>query len=820
VAAGIAPQALGETTPSLANGYFYANQTLDLAGRQAHYSEMFKAQPWVFIVINKIAKAQARLPLKIWNADSTVDDKSPFAQLMAEPCPWLHRFGFWRWTRITREIYGEAFWLKMRDANKNVIALAPMHPSRVMIRREESGRLTYIFTLGVAAAGLLEADQEDVVPFMEYNAESLMRGMSKMEPLRTTLFNEDSIRRATESFWKRGARPATYLETSKTLSQDAQDRLKANWNVRHAGPDLVGGTAVLEQGLTARFQPLNLEEMQYIESRKFNREEVCAAWDMPPTAVGILDHATFSNITEQLRSVYRDTMTPYLEDDESVMEHYLRPEFGLAGEYVARFDMNGVLRGDFESRATAVTGLVTGGIARPEEGRTMMDLPDSGDPAASKLYANAALVPLGSGGQKPMDTGGNLMPEPLKPKPDDTKPTDDTKPAAPPKQLMRSVLGRLSRCKSQRDMRAKLVDEHAKELRAFFAKQRATVKALDSGEWDEQLAATLKDLGLATSQAIGVSVARSLGGAYDAGELDDWLDDNATMAAKKINAATQAAIEAALGGDDEDDGIETAFGDARADRLAAGRVACVGGLASLAAARQCSAGSKTWVVTSANPRPEHAALDGETVALGENFSNGMDGPGDPSGGADDNAGCTCELDFNKGKALKYSESQERDDHGRFAGGGEDDSSSGQGSSGARADAMSHAQAASIIAQTRENGGATVNPLTGASPTSGFMVSERGGTAVDADEFFGEHGADSVQSFADAHAEAFHDENTYLGTWHDQESGKVFMDVSHNVADRADAVAMAKANDQIAIWDVTNSQEIQTGGSGGLSSSAA
>ena len=89
------------------------------------------------------------------------------------------------------------------------------------------------------------------------------------------------------------------------------------------------------------------------------------------------------------------------------------------------------------------------------------------------------------------------------------------------------------------------------------------------------------------------------------------------------------------------------FDDVRADRLALGRVACVAGLASLAAARQCSAGSKTWLVTSANPRPEHAAMDGETVALGENFSNGMDGPGDPSGGADDNAGCTCELEFSK-----------------------------------------------------------------------------------------------------------------------------------------------------------------------------
>ena len=53
---------------------------------------------------------------------------------------------------------------------------------------------------------------------------------------------------------------------------------------------------------------LTAEEAQYIETRKLNREEVCAAYDVPPPVVHILDRATFSNITEQMRSMYRDTM--------------------------------------------------------------------------------------------------------------------------------------------------------------------------------------------------------------------------------------------------------------------------------------------------------------------------------------------------------------------------------------------------------------------------------------------------------------------------------------------------------------------------------
>ena len=75
------------------------------------------------------------------------------------------------------------------------------------------------------------------------------------------------------------------------------------------------------------------------------------------------------------------------------------------------------------------------------------------------------------------------------------------------------------------------------------------------------------------------------------------------------------------------------------------RVAVIGGLAALVAARTNKAKTKTWIVTSAKPRSSHAAMDGEEVELNTLFSNGMNGPGDYSGGADEVAGCTCDMAF-------------------------------------------------------------------------------------------------------------------------------------------------------------------------------
>jgi hypothetical protein len=141
---------------------------------------------------------------------------------------------------------------------------------------------------------------------------------------------------------------------------------------------------------------LSAEEMQYIQSRKLNREEVCAAYDVPPPVVHILDHATFSNITEQLRSQYRDTMAPRFVNFESVIDHQLVPDFYPTQAVFTRFNMEEVLRGDFETKATATGFLRNNGVATGNEIRGMFGLPKSPDPKMNEVFANAALIQLGT----------------------------------------------------------------------------------------------------------------------------------------------------------------------------------------------------------------------------------------------------------------------------------------------------------------------------------------------------------------------------------------------------------------------------------------
>ncbi len=682
---GFAPQALGETVPNIANGYYYSTSGLGLLNQYAAYSAIYRKQPMIATVVDKVANSAARLTVKVWDvtpeSGRTQDTTSPYARLMANPSTTLSPFNFWRWTFSTYEIYGECFWYKQRrdqhpDGTQSgpVVNLLPMHPSRTAIHRDQYGEVKYVFTLGVAAAGMLTAPEQDVVAFLRYNPDNLMRGLSRLEPLNSTLLNEDAARRANKSFWDKSARPGVALRLPGTLSQTAQDRLKAQFDAMHAGADNTGGTMVLEEGLEAQILQLSSEEMQYIEGRKLNLQEACMVYDVPPPVIHILDHATYSNITEQMRSMYRDTMSPRLEDVESAVDFGLLGDFGMSATRETEFDMTEVLRGDFEGRATAVIGLRNAGLVTGNQGVEIMGFPRSDDDEMDKFYANAALVPLGSPAQRVSITEAAPA-SPAQAAEADAAVQDESATAsdavgsgstpAPSDSAkgvtVRAVMGKTGRVKGSKSaIRATLIDEHLKALRGFFSDQHRAVKAqmglkaapLDLSSFDGNLAAILHTLSKATAQSIGAQVAADLGGAYSGADIASWLESNSAATAKKVNQTTADEIAQALENAAEDadpsdvvDGLFAGEVTARAGQISVTRVAMVAGLASLVAARQSNARTKTWVVTSAKPRAAHAAMSGETVPLGSPFSNGMDGPGDYSGGADEVAGCTCDLDF-------------------------------------------------------------------------------------------------------------------------------------------------------------------------------
>jgi HK97 family phage portal protein len=390
-----APTTFGDETPSFGGQqYYYARSGLSLSDSFASYGAVYRSQVWINTLVNKIAYGAARLPLKVYERgpdDSRNDARdSPFAKLLRNPNPRHDRFFFWLWTASTFEVYGEALWVKVRpSAGAAPTQLWPMHPANVTTRRDEQGNLIYRYLYGPQGEKALEWTSDDVVHFRSYNPDDQVRGLSRLEALRQTILNEDAARRASAAMWKNGGRPSMALTHPKTLSDGAAARLSASVNALHSGVDNWGKIAILEEGLTPTLFPLNAEEMQYIESRHISREEACGVFDVPPPVVHILDRATFSNITEQMRSMYRDTMAPRLGLYESVLDNQLRPDFDPQGNQYAEFLMDEVLRGAFEQRAEAYSKADYMTIAEKRKSENLPFIEGT-----DRVFLNSAIQPL------------------------------------------------------------------------------------------------------------------------------------------------------------------------------------------------------------------------------------------------------------------------------------------------------------------------------------------------------------------------------------------------------------------------------------------
>lgn len=396
----LAPQAFSETSPQFYSSYFVPRLGIPLETAFASYGQLYRTQIWVHAAVNKVADSIARLPLHVWDSSGSgkqIDELSPYAQLIANPCVTMNAFSFKQWLAATIEIYGEAYLLKIREGRgEQVTTLLPMHPSMVMIHRDEYGELAYKF-LGRPNEVFTE---RDVVPFKRYNPDGTMRGLSRLEALRSTLMTEDSAQRAMQGWWQNRMRPSMILRSKRDLGDEGRARVAQALSAQHGGSGNTGRVMVLEND---EFEEPAIvqntaDEMQYIESRQLAREEVAAGMDLNPIALQDYNHATFANVTESLRSLYRDSLMPRVEFIESVLRTHVGSEF--YGPKVAKFDMKHVLRGDWEARAVSHAQMIQSGFEKPSEAREDMDLPNAG-PVADQLYAQQQIQPLGTPAARP-----------------------------------------------------------------------------------------------------------------------------------------------------------------------------------------------------------------------------------------------------------------------------------------------------------------------------------------------------------------------------------------------------------------------------------
>lgn len=370
-----------------------------LLGREelvATYEKIYRSQPWVWTVVQKLIKATWLLPLKTYELTGDGDgDRERLrdhdvAKLLRNPWPLASAAQLKEHILGCLGIYGNALLLKVRTtAGRAPSELWPIPWRHVEVEQAGStGVLHFIFHGAKAKYVILP---EETVHFRFWGAGGAV-GISPLEALRRTLALEDAAQQWSASHFQRGATPSGLFRTEGKLKDGTARRIRAELEELYGGVENAGRFAVLDQGLDYKPVQHSAVDAALIEQRKLSREEVAAAYDLPAPVIGILDRATFSNIETQHRMLYMDSMSPILTMlEETLQVQLLDPEPSWNGIFT-EFDLNAVLAGDPVARANAY-GKLLQGILTPNEIRKLENRPRIDTPEADQLYVPVNLRP-------------------------------------------------------------------------------------------------------------------------------------------------------------------------------------------------------------------------------------------------------------------------------------------------------------------------------------------------------------------------------------------------------------------------------------------
>lgn len=600
------------------------------------YSTLYRTQHNVRICVKFLARNIAQLALKVYRRVSDTDREQladhDLAATLRAPNPFTTRYRLFSGLVHDLGIYGNHLWVKVPTPSGRLglvrvpwkfvspVGESWIYPERYELRGNR---------------GRIELVPSQVVHFRFFHPDDERIGVSPLESLRAVLAEEAAAAGYREQMWNAGARVSGIIrrppakETGiKEWSRPARERFSAEWQARWAGsgPD-AGGTPILEDGMEWVPAGFNAAEAQYLEARKLTREECAASFFIPPPMVGVLEHATYSNISEQHKNTYQDTLGPYLKMIEEDIELQLLPEFSDTDRVYTEFNIAEKLKGSFEEQAAAMQTMVGAPIMTRNEGRARLNLP-SLPPAEGDVIVTPLNVLVG-GLASPTDT------------------------APPPKKRGRKARDPSPAVEAH-------VTKHRQVLGSFFNRQRRSVAsalgasadldaAFDEARWNDELGTDLLALGRLAAQEIGQETADVYSATYDVDEAGlPYLMETTRVAAENVNATTKEKLSQALADDDTQGSVGAVFDEAagaRTEALAISSVTNAGSFGRSEAAKAAGVLQKVWVVTSGNPRPSHASLDGEAVGIDDLFSNGARWPGDPTLQADEVAGCACDLAF-------------------------------------------------------------------------------------------------------------------------------------------------------------------------------
>ena len=301
----------------------------------------------VYACVRVISETVASLPLHLYRhveEGKRRDTLHPLYFLLHDsPNPEMTSFIF-RETLMTHLLlWGNAYAQIVRNGHGEIIGLYPLMPDKMQVSRAETDELIYLYQSGMKNIAFR---REEILHIPGLGFDGLL-GYSPIAMARNAIGMSMATEEFGASFFQNGAAPGGILEHPGTLKDPS--KVRESWNELFKGSGNANKVAVLEEGMTYKQIGIPPNEAQFLETRKYQTEEICRIYRVPPHLVADLDKATFSNIEHQSISFVVHTIRPWLVRLEQAMNKALLYP-AERQRYFIEFNVDGLLRGDYESR--------------------------------------------------------------------------------------------------------------------------------------------------------------------------------------------------------------------------------------------------------------------------------------------------------------------------------------------------------------------------------------------------------------------------------------------------------------------------------------
>ncbi len=309
----------------------------------------------VYACVRVLSEAVAQLPLHVYQYTDNGKERVPkhplYFLLHDQPNPEMTSFVFRETLTSHLLLYGNAYAQIIRNGRGEVIGLYPLMPDKMKVDRDDKGRLIYKYSrydeqnpnFKKQGELLLYSDEVLHIPGLGFDG---LVGYSPIAIAKNAIGLAVACEEYGASFFANGASPSAVLEHPGVIKNP--ERLRTSWQQAY-GSGNSHKVAVLEEG--TKYTPISIpnNEAQFLETRKFQIEEIARLYRVPLHMIGDLDHATFSNVEHLSLDFVKYSLDPWLVRWEQAMQKALLSE-SEKGRYFIKFNVEGLLRGDYASR--------------------------------------------------------------------------------------------------------------------------------------------------------------------------------------------------------------------------------------------------------------------------------------------------------------------------------------------------------------------------------------------------------------------------------------------------------------------------------------